>query len=398
MNPEYLKTMGFEILGLPVDEEASFGTEETVRVNRLFYLASLTRDIVPAYVSRWLPPIISTLVSDIPKEGLVRVADKYQGTSLTLLQNKVLEGKNLGTPAPNEFKNLIATLAAKGLLEAVNSKTIDMDTFLRYAKGLDAYKNAVSISGTASFDANEVNELPDDLFIQSSFPFVSGLLGGLPAHSFGVVAARPKTGKSVVSLALAWHMLEEGIVDEVDFYENEYPEAPMRAYAYWGKRSHPTVDSSKFHTFVGPVTTTELFEKYAENPNPRRLVIIDSADWMVGSHSEIRHEFGSLYMELLRLRPFNRFVITTSQINRAGSSGSITMENLAESDKKAQLVDWAIGIRREPEEHRVGNTQILHANVIAQRYGGNVSSDNHVSFFMDYHNLTTTPIDFSEDY
>ncbi len=129
----------------------------------------------------------------------------------------------------------------------------------------------------------------------------------------------------------------------------------------------------KFETFPSNTATVEDIvnyldnQYYYENFQPDVLVV-DYADILKpskGSGFEKRHQIDDIWLKLRSIaQSRNILVVTASQTNRAGLSGDIELENLAEDIRKAAHVSILVALNQSKKERELS---VMRLNAIAQR-------------------------------
>jgi len=132
----------------------------------------------------------------------------------------------------------------------------------------------------------------------------------------------------------------------------------------------------KFETFPSNTATVEDIVNYLDNQYYYEnfvpdVLVVDYADILrpsKGSGMEKRHQIGDIWLKLRSIaQSRNILVVTASQSNRAGLTGDLELDNLAEDITKAAHVSLLVALNQTKPEREMG---IMRLDAIAQRDDG----------------------------
>jgi hypothetical protein len=365
-------------------------------LTRLFYLADTLRQPIPYDLAKFISN--SDIINGVAEIGLHGLSET-QNVDFGKLKRFHGLGKTDAPASKKEYQALISSLAYKGVQQRAMRGTLSDDEAMKMIARAHDYRHVRHVYGSESVSLNlnsEFEYVPSDLI---QFPGISNLVTVFAPQTLFCLGARPKTGKSIYTFAFALELMRQGIIDEIDFYFIENSKNHVMAIMHDAHTDDFTNEQREnVNVHVGPLAIDEAFvERFRDNPNPKRLVVVDSPDHVVASMPmERRFAYEQVLGRLLDIRKYNRYVGYTSQLNRQGT-GKPKLEHLSEADFKAQMSDLIIGLWRDVANPAVGDIQSMNTTVLAQRHGGLRHAENHALALMNMKTLQVQEVAFDYD-
>jgi len=260
------------------------------------------------------------------------------------------------------------------LLDEWMDRVAEVNSYLRSKLSELVDNQEVSLEESAEYDDADLPKF------QSGFTPLDDVLGGFYQ---GIVTLMAKTGQGKTSLMLSLMeaIRENDAADEIWFFEMEIP-ARLMMY-----RLRPARKRTKFlpadRIICGNTTSSQILARVRENPNPNRVIFVDSPDVMAGGLGEAKR-FGieAIYRDLVSVKECSKMVVVASQIKR-GTRGRLSMEDVAEAWTKVHYSDILIGATKLGKVIR--NLSQVRLTVSKNRFG---LADQEVVFGFNYADLS----------
>lgn len=359
---------------------------------RLVYLSAEVRPAFPLNGMMKLVPQ-GDLLKTIATKGIAGAQTELRDVTKTQLMSLYSEGSEYGGKASEEeFRTLVSQLCI-GELETIKS-TLTFSQYLDYLGRIRDYYTKETETMVAvqemSF-ADEDNEEPPIVKFNTGFAPLDTITGGF-YNGIVMIVAPPGHGKTTMSFSLVEEMRKKtakglvklgdpDFVSSIWFMEMELSLAMVRYKTYEMRKRTKFLKDDWLR--CGDISIKDVLDKVQHNPDPNRVVIIDSPDAMSQVANENkRFELEKIYRDLVRIKDLSKMVIVTSQPRRSDSNRTLKLESPAESWSKSQLVDIMIGIRRH-SRGQSGHTKV-EANVVKNRFG---PPDRFAFFQYEYQHL-----------
>jgi len=307
---------------------------------RLVYLAAELNLAIPRVVQNYVPQ--GDLVASIAAEGIMGAASQFDISEQQLI-NLRDEGRQKGPFTEREFRMLLSSQAIINLEEARSNTPIDV--YMARMSSISSFflnQNGSSIVDAQALNLNLLHEKLEKIpkFASGFEPF--DLVTGGFYQGLVTITAKTGHGKTTAMLGLMKYIRETEQSDEQWFFENEIPLMMMK----WKLK---TVDKGFFtdkdQLFCGEIDIDNIIEKVQENPNPNRVIYIDSPDVMAGGSGEgKRFLLDMIFRKLVILKNFCKMVVVSSQGKQKDKG--ITLESGSDSFDKARYSDIMLGWRR----------------------------------------------------
>ena len=350
-----------------------------VNLERLIYLAAESGVLIPKSFVRYLPQ--GELLAEITKSGLLgagALLDVDDGQLVSLYKEGLIAGGAI-TDRGREFRILIA----KAIYAAVQDSSDIAGTIMLMSRVQDFLEGRSSLVAVQEVSLSEVDPkaLSGIYKWDSGFMPMDQLVGGFYQGIFTILAP-PGTGKTSLLLSLMSTMRQTNAASSIWFFE---PEIPMGLLQH---RMKPLLSTTTFlqddRLVSGHFTPTQILEKVRENPDPDRVIMIDSLHVLSGNGEARRFEIEGHYKDLVELKNYCRAIILTTQPRRGAHT--INLESGAESAAIERYSDGIIGARRISKGvSNIDGGATLLLNIPKNRFG---IPEIELTFRYDYENLT----------
>ncbi len=350
-------------------------------LERLIYLAAEThpplpgKDLLKYYRD-------GELLEKVASFGLMGASTEFDIPE-DQVRNLYERGNHSGKASKEEFQMLLAT----ELLEQIEQQRADIPVseYLEITRKIADYATRTS---TELIDTEEVDLADDEAFASvdqipkwnTGFDPLDAITGG-HYQSICMMIGKPGHGKTSLMLSILAGMVEAQSASSTWFFELEIPKKLMQ-YRIQPLRERVTFRPKKDILFCGSFTMDDIIEKAKEDPDPGRVIFIDSPDVMAGGTGEAkRFVLESIYMRLIQLKWLCQAVIVSSWPRR--KDARISLESGSEAWAKAWYSDMIIGLAM------LGRTRNgLHnvrLNTLKNRFG---PPDQETTFQYNYGDLS----------
>lgn len=340
-------------------------------ISRLIYLAAEHKPPIPRVVLKLLPH--SDVIASVAANGL-RGAGADMDIPLDQLKTLYQQGSKPDRGSSQEFQLLAGKLATEEL--EIRRDEMPFGEYLSRIKDVAEYvQSRGALIGYDEVGLDEESTLYELAKWTSGFEPLDTVLGGLYSGIFTFIA-KPGHGKTSHMMTLMGELRRSEAVSSIWYFEQEIP---LNLMMY---RSRPMRQRIKFRStdrfICGGVTMADLVRRVQDNPDPNRVIIIDSPDVMAGGEGEgKRFALESIYRGLIPLKDLTKAIFVTSWPRRKDTV--MTMESVAEAWAKAWYSDAIIGITKLGRAP--GSFTNVKYNVAKNRFG---PPDGEVIFHYDY--------------
>jgi hypothetical protein len=215
---------------------------------------------------------------------------------------------------------------------------------------------------------------------RSGFDPLDQLMGGL-YQGILTLMAKSGHGKTSFMLSIMEALRQNNVAEELWFFETEIPVRLMMYRMRAAKKR--TQFTSGDRLICGAISSGEILRRVLDNPNPSRVIFVDSPDVMAGGMGENKR-FGieSIYRDLVAVKEKSMLVIAASQVRRKDRL-NLTMESVAEAWVKVHYSDMLVGASKLPQVSR--NFSQVRYSVSKNRFG---LADQEVTFGYNYGDLS----------
>lgn len=345
---------------------------KTSDFSRLVFLASELHIAIPSAIVKNVHQ--GDLIQSIASEGLHGAASTYS-ISVEQLENLRWQGSQVGPASEQEYRNLLVKQAVLNLEE--NRHDIHITKYMAMMRQVTDFYfiesgNLIENESVALDEIHNIELGSVDRFGSGFEPF-DMITGGFYQGIF-MMTGKTGHGKTTAMLALMKYLRQNNMVDEQIFYETEIPLKMMK----YKLRMIKDVFSSKDILRCGHANIDMMIEHAKENPNPNRVIYIDSPDVMAGGTGEgKRFYLESIYRKLIMLKDLSKMVVVASQAKQKGND--IELESASDSFDKTRYTDCMMGWKRLrvlPDGY-----SIIRVNTPKNRFG---LPDQAVTFQFDY--------------
>lgn len=348
---------------------------------RLVYLAA---EVKPPLPHNGLMKYINQgdLLQKVATFGIQGTSKDY-GVPLDQLEHLYNRGASLGRGSEEEFRILLASQ----MLESLDLKRDELPTsdYLDLTRRIAEYSsgtnlqiietNIIDLSDDSHFDSR-LGELPK---WNTGFTPLDVLTGG-HYQSITMLIGRPGHGKTSIMLSLLESLVETPEVSSTWFFELEIP-SKLMLYRLLPIRERVNFRKDKDILFCGNFTIDDVLEKVRADPDPNRVILIDSPDVMASDTGEDkRFKLEQIYLKLIQLKWLCKAVIVASWPRRRDNV--ISLESAAEAWAKAWYSDVIVGINKLGSA--LGGMTNVRLNIVKNRFG---PSDQETTFQYDYADL-----------
>ena len=346
---------------------------------RLVYLAA---EVDPPFPHNGLMKLVSQgdLLKKVALFG-IQGASKDYGISVDQLENLYRQGSSLGKGTKEEFRILLASQ----MLEAVETRRGDLPVseYLQLTRRIAEYAS----SDTTTLIDTKVVDLSDDSEFEllnqipkwnTGFTPLDAITGG-HYQSILMLIGRPGHGKTSLMLSMLESLVETDAASSVWFFELEIP-SKMMLYRISPMKERIRFRQGKDLLLCGSFTMDEVIERVKADPDPNRVIFIDSPDVMADSSAEKRFHLEQIYLKLIQLKWLCKAVIVATWPRR--NDRSITLESAAEAWAKAWYSDIIVGLNQLGQTR--GGKHNVRFNVVKNRFG---PPNQETTFQYDYATL-----------
>lgn len=295
------------------------------------------------------------------------------------LYNLHEEGKRGGPGSDQEFRFLLAQVISSEI--DLRRDELVLTDYFKLMETLSQYVNVTS-DNLVDNDEAVLDKVPDSTPLikwNSGFEPFDLITGGF-YQGIMMLMGRPGHGKTTVMLSMMEALRVSGTASSIWFFELEIPLQLMLF------RNSPSRQRTKFkgddRIVCGLSSLETVIERVKENPDPNRVIFIDSPDVMAGGVGEGRRfAVEELYRDLIRLKSLCKLVVVASQARR--NDRTLTLESGSEAWAKAFYVDIIITLSRMGRG--VGQWSRVRCSVPKNRFG---PPDREITFSYNYNNLS----------
>lgn len=353
-----------------------------INLSRLFYLAA---EVSPQKPKRELMKLVpqGDLIFSIVDKGLAGTAEDLD-VPLSQLQNLYDEGAVSGRGNPEEFRTLIAKVILSEL--ELRRENINMSSYLSMVRDVNEYLTLVNTRliqseesdlGDLSSGDSEIYQIPK--FDTGCNPY-DMLIGGF-YQGITTIIGRPGHGKTSHLISIMEGSRSTNSASSLWFYEQEIP-LNLMLYRMGHTARRTSFIKGKDRLICGQKTILDIEDDVANDPDPGRILFIDSPDVMAaGTGDEKRFAIEEIYLGLIRLKPLCRAIFVTSWPRR--KDREITLESGAEAWAKAWYSDIIIGLAKLGKAP--GGYNHVKLTSAKNRFG---PADNHLTFLYNYETLS----------
>jgi hypothetical protein len=345
-------------------------------LSRLAYLASEFRPEIPSRkLMRYCPqgPIITALATHGVSGAVVEL-----DLSADQLQSLYEEGRHGGPGSDREFRIILAQIISSEI--DLRRDELTLTEYFKLIGTLSDYTNTESDQLVENDEAS-LDKVPESTPLhkwQTGFEPFDLITGGF-YKGITMIMGRPGHGKTTLMLSMMEALRITGEASSIWFYELEIP---LELMLY---RNSPSRQRVKFKSddrmICGLSSLEAVIERAQENPDPNRIIFIDSPDVMAGGIGEGRRfALEDLYRSLIRLKKHCKHVFVASQARR--NDRTLTLDSGAEAWAKAFYVDIIITVSRTGRG--VGSWSRVRSSVVKNRFG---PPDREIVFNYNYNNL-----------
>lgn len=281
-----------------------------IEIARIFFLAAELKPTLPDFkLMRCLPPKYNELITSAAKNGVASGVANYDQLA-TLYE----AGARFGIePTVIEFRSLLTIMLREEIEKRdmqIEERIDLMDRLVRF------YKQGISYIAQVHRTFN--SPAPKMAIFSTGFDPLDIVLGGSTVTEVTTIVATTGTGKSYISLAIAagWRH------GSVWFYDPENGESLMLTRTESIDRDITYDDKKLIFGFYNP---EQILEDLRDNPDPGRLVIMDSLHFVCGTgrtpDSGARYE--RTYNAAVAMKQHCKNIIITTQVKRGADGDSI---------------------------------------------------------------------------
>ena len=281
-----------------------------IEIARIFFLAAELKPNLPDLkLMRCLPLKYTELITSAAKNGIASGVANFEQLA-TLYE----AGARFGIePTIIEFRSLLTNL----LREEIEKRDMQIEDRLDLLDRLVRfYKQGTSY--IAQVRRNFNSPAPIMAKFSTGFAPLDKVLGGSTVTEVTTIVATTGTGKSYISLAIAagW---KHG---SVWFYDPENGESLMLTRTESIDRDKSYDNKELIFGFYNP---EQILEELRDNPDPGRLIIMDSLHFICGTgrtpDSGTRYE--RTYNAAVAMKQYCKKIIITTQVKRGADGDSI---------------------------------------------------------------------------
>lgn len=281
-------------------------------IARLYYLACELSPILPDNkLLRLLSPKYVELLQSATLNGIASNQVGYEQLAA------IYEiGAKVGIePSEKEFRSALSAMLTEAL-NANDKLSLDDNMHLR-SRLLNYYKTGTSF--ITPVRCSFKTKVPPLAYFKTGFEPLDEVLGGGTVTEVTTIVANPGTGKSYITLGIAngWKY------GSVLFYDPENGQALMLNRANQMDDNEDSPDNKEF--IFGHYDPEEILEYLVDNPDPGRLVIMDSLHFVCGTgrtpDSGLKYE--KAYQCAVAMKMYCKLIIITTQIKRGADGDSL---------------------------------------------------------------------------
>lgn len=348
---------------------------------RLVYLAA---EVNPPFPQNGLMKLVNQgdLLKKVASLG-IQGASKDYGIPVDQLENLYSEGSSFGRGSQEEFRILLSSQ----MLEALDLKKEDLPVseYLQLTRRVAEYStgagvsiietDVVDLSDDSNFDLS-LSQIPK---WNTGFTPLDALTGG-HYQSIMMLIGRPGHGKTSLMLSILEGIITTDIASSVWFFELEIP-SKLMLYRILPIRERVAFRKGKDLLLCGNYSIDDVIEKVKADPDPDRIIFIDSPDVMAADTGEDkRFKLEQIYLKLIQLKWLCKAVIVATWPRR--NDRSISLESAAEAWAKAWYSDIIIGLNKLGQAR--GGKHNVRLNIVKNRFG---PSEQETTFQYDFVDL-----------
>lgn len=334
-----------------------------------------------------LPPL--KILNRLPYADILKAASKG-GYSAVLsevtvseeqIENLYMLGSKPTRGNEDEFRHLLADVLTESL--EFEKDEMGLTTWVSTISQINEYvqgKLDTSLITVSEMSLSDESEIADIVKWPSGFTPLD-LLFDQFYQGICTVMARPGTGKTSIMLSLMESLRRTSVSSSLWFFELEMPLGVMMFRTKAMRQRTPFLPEDKF--ICGIRTMSEIIERVESNPDPNRVIFLDSPDVMAGGTEDTRRfAIEQIYRDLLRIKERCKLIVVASQPRRQDTE--LSMASVAEAWQKAHYTDMLVGISQLPGMNN-GQHSMLRLKNLKNRLG---VSNNEVRFMYNYADLS----------
>lgn len=319
------------------------------------------------------------LIAEAASTGLSGISAQFDvsGDQITSLWQ---EGSKTGSGSTKEFRMIVAQYLTAELENRRDELLLDewLDRISEVSSYLRGSEQNLVAGEEVPLDApDDDTDFPK---FQSGFEPLDDVLGGL-YQGILTIMAKSGHGKTSFMLSLMEAMRKHDVADELWFFETEIPARLMMYRMREARKRTKFRHNDKL--ICGSTTSANILRRVIDDPNPNRVIFVDSPDVMAGGLGEAKR-FGieSIYRDLVAVKERSQLVVAASQVRRRDRT-NLSMESVAEAWTKVHYSDMLVGASKLGRVVR--DLQQVRLIASKNRFG---IADQEVTFGYNYANLS----------
>lgn len=319
------------------------------------------------------------LLNEAANSGLAGISAQYDLNQDQLL-SMYQEGSIGGPGSSNEFRMIVAQYLTAELESRRDELLLAewLDRMSEVSLYLQNSTQELVTNEEVPLDTEtDDNDIPK---FYTGFAPLDEVLGGC-YQGILTLMAKSGHGKTSFMLTLMEALRANDVADEIWFFETEIP---ARLMMFRMRQARKRVKfRHKDLLICGATTSSAILRRVTEDPNPNRIIMVDSPDVMAGGLGEGKR-FGieTIYRDLVAVKERSKLVVAASQVRRRDRS-NLSMESVAEAWTKVHYSDMLIGASKLGRVVR--NLQQVRFSVPKNRFG---IADQEVTFGYNYADLS----------
>lgn len=353
---------------------------DAIKLNRLTYLAAELGAAarIPKLLQQYL--VQGEMLDGIAHYGLIGYAE-IAGIDI----EQIMACKQMGSDSGlyvdvQEYRHILASAVRDELL--FRAQDIRPSVFYAVTNEVNRWLDNPN-SGIIENDEFDLSVVSDDkiTYLRTGFTPLDMVIGGPESPGIFpglyIVMGHPGTGKTAHLLRTmekirhtnnATPPLDYLVCDSLRMYQLEIPKRLI------GPRVSPAQHRTKFKADgadlikCGSFSMNDIITECEDDPNPNRVVFIDSPDVMAGGSEEGRRfALEAIYRDLIRLKRLVAAVFVASQPRR--DDEKLSMQSVSESYAKAHYADAIIGIEKQKVDAPAGDPNtVFSMKVLKSRF------------------------------
>lgn len=354
-------------------------TAASKAIPRLFYLAVEHSPAQPSKsLQKYLPQF--DLLAAGSTSGVNGAA-----ANLRVKKTQLAELYNLGKKPNRGTSQEYKVLAAEAITSAIDDVREDL-TFTEYLalmENLNQYVNGVHSQAIVPYEEVNLGEVDvegveDIQKWNSGYSPIDEVTGGL-YQGIVLLVMKPGSGKTSHMLRLAEACRNHSEVSSIWFFEAEIPRS-MMLY-----RMKPIIRRTAFkpgdRLVCGFVDVKEIVQRCVDNPDPNRVIFIDSPD-AIANGQDRRFALEEIYRSLNWIKSLNKSIVVSSQPRR--NDRVLTQESVSDSWAKAWYSDIIITGSKLGRVPNSASARHVSLKVGKNRFG---PDGGEIEFEFDYESL-----------